>query len=527
MIAATRPSLLVELGTHWGQSYFAFCQSVFENGGACTCYAVDHWLGEEHAGFYGEEVFQDVQGYNDAHYRNFSYLLRNSFDDSLLQFADETIDLLHIDGLHTYDAVKHDFDNWLPKVRPGGIILLHDIAVRHADFGVWRFWLELESDVPETFAFHHGWGLGLLRKPGGPAQIPSLLKTLFESSESEREWIRRHYVLYAAYLHDTLHPEIKPAKSPRVDRRQDVKDPSGMSQPSVQLFPFGAAGYSEDNSFTQPIEVDAWQELLFELPQGTGRGPVRIDPSDCPSLIEIGRITVSSIASGTTIWAAKASELRELHFSGSMLLLPSDHACLLLSYGTDPRIALPVLDQPDEPARVEISLRIRGTTDVNYEDLDPHMREGLETARHLISSGPAQLAQLEATLREATSKGEAALREATSKREAALVELRDLHTVRAELRTSQNERMLLTADLKQGALENSHLRHEIETLESTIESVREKVRAEKRRTEELEEEIEQLKAELKGEQDIRAGIMRSVSWRLTAPARSVMLAFKK
>ena len=42
LIAAVRPSLIVELGTHYGESYFAMCQAVQENAISCKCYADRH-----------------------------------------------------------------------------------------------------------------------------------------------------------------------------------------------------------------------------------------------------------------------------------------------------------------------------------------------------------------------------------------------------------------------------------------------------------------------------------------------------
>jgi hypothetical protein len=204
LVSAIRPSLIVELGTHYGESYFTFCQSVLENRLACLCYAVDNWFGDEHAGFYGQEVLDDVERYNDTHYRHFSYLLRATFDEAVLQFADGSIDLLHIDGLHTYEAANHDFRTWLPKVKSGGIILLHDIAVRKETFGIWKLWGDLTAEFGETFAFHHGWGLGVLRKPGSSAERGALLDLLFDSGPEIQNCIRRNYAIYAAYLDSML-----------------------------------------------------------------------------------------------------------------------------------------------------------------------------------------------------------------------------------------------------------------------------------------------------------------------------------
>ena len=40
----------------------------------------------------------------------------------------EPLDLLFIDGDHGYEAVKSDFTSYSPLVRPGGLIVLHDIV---------------------------------------------------------------------------------------------------------------------------------------------------------------------------------------------------------------------------------------------------------------------------------------------------------------------------------------------------------------------------------------------------------------
>jgi predicted O-methyltransferase YrrM len=38
------------------------------------------------------------------------------------------IDLLFLDGDHSYAAVTQDFADWAPKVRPGGFLVMHDVV---------------------------------------------------------------------------------------------------------------------------------------------------------------------------------------------------------------------------------------------------------------------------------------------------------------------------------------------------------------------------------------------------------------
>jgi hypothetical protein len=183
LVDALRPRTFVELGTEQGVSYLAFCQAVAQLGVPSTGYAVDHWQGDEHTGFYGEEVFEQLSAYHDRHYASFSRLVRSSFDEAVGYFEDGSIDLLHIDGLHTYEAVRHDFETWQPKLSDRAVVLLHDANVRERDFGVHKLWTELRDRYP-SFEFVHGQGLGVL---GVGADVPPQVLGLLEiERDSER-----------------------------------------------------------------------------------------------------------------------------------------------------------------------------------------------------------------------------------------------------------------------------------------------------------------------------------------------------
>jgi GT2 family glycosyltransferase len=194
LMEALRPKVFVELGTHNGFSYFCFCESAKQFDIGTRCYAVDTWKGDQFAGYYGEEVFNSVQEMNQK-YSEFSQLFRMTFDDALNHFPDGSIDLLHIDGSHLYEEVKHDFESWRRKLTGCAIVLFHDTNVREQSFGVWRLFEELKADHP-TFEFKHGYGLGVLAL----GEIPLVLAHFFNADAKHTDLIRLIYARLGAHI---------------------------------------------------------------------------------------------------------------------------------------------------------------------------------------------------------------------------------------------------------------------------------------------------------------------------------------
>lgn len=177
LVAALRPRVLVELGTGTGDSYLAFCQAVEALSLPTRAHAVDPGAGE-----WGE-----LRRYHDEHYGRFSRLLRSDCGAAASLFPEGSIDLLHIDGRRRYEAARHDFLRWLPKMSPRGVVLLHDVAEWRSGFGVWRLWNELRAVYP-SFLFPHAGGLGVL--PVGP-EAPEEVRRLVTLSGSRAARVRR------------------------------------------------------------------------------------------------------------------------------------------------------------------------------------------------------------------------------------------------------------------------------------------------------------------------------------------------
>jgi tetratricopeptide (TPR) repeat protein len=129
---------IVEIGSWKGRSTEALL-----SGTKGTVYAVDHFLGSKGEELQHKEAKDDVV-YNQfmdsvGHYKNLK-VLRMSSNEAVKQFADKSVDMVFIDGEHTYEGVKEDIKLWLPKAKK--IICGHDYC---------DAWAGVKKAVEENF----------------------------------------------------------------------------------------------------------------------------------------------------------------------------------------------------------------------------------------------------------------------------------------------------------------------------------------------------------------------------------------
>jgi predicted O-methyltransferase YrrM len=114
---------MIEIGTFTGESTVIFADH-FKN-----VIGVDPMLSnydpqDPTSNFDFNEVL-DMFNKRTNNYNNIS-LIQKTSDDAASDFEDGSFDFVYIDGIHTYEAVKKDIVNYLPKVKKGGVIGGHD-----------------------------------------------------------------------------------------------------------------------------------------------------------------------------------------------------------------------------------------------------------------------------------------------------------------------------------------------------------------------------------------------------------------
>ncbi len=163
-----KPNIVVDLGVDYGFSTYCFAAT-----GIGHVYGIDSFEGDAQAGM--RDTHSLVIG-NLERLKLKNVTLLKGYFGAVARSWDRPIDILHIDGLHTYEAVKNDYEAWRPFVSESGVILFHDTCV--PNFGVRRLFNEI--NVSKT-NLSNSCGLGVVAtNPELIAEISSVFSVLVE-----------------------------------------------------------------------------------------------------------------------------------------------------------------------------------------------------------------------------------------------------------------------------------------------------------------------------------------------------------
>jgi cephalosporin hydroxylase len=166
VIKAQSPSTVLEIGTANGGTLFLLTRVAAPD---ATIVSLD-LPGGDWGGGYSEKRIPLYEAFALPEQR--LCLLREdshtpqALDHVKHAFSGRTIDFLFIDGDHSYEGVRSDFEMYAPLVTPGGYIAFHDIA--YTD-GVARLWDEVKPSFAQAREFvapkgqAFGIGLGMTR----------------------------------------------------------------------------------------------------------------------------------------------------------------------------------------------------------------------------------------------------------------------------------------------------------------------------------------------------------------------------
>ena len=400
LMTECQPKVFVELGTHTGNSYFSFCQAVRDKGLMTRCHAVDTWKGDSQAGFYGDNVFELVNRHNESQYKSFSTLYRMTFDEALAKFDDKLIDLLHIDGFHTYEAVRHDFESWLPKLAPGAIVLFHDIKVTDGEFGVWKFWAELKQKYPQNFEFSHSHGLGVIELPGSAREGD--LVWLREGTEEKRNLLELMTANGESWKTKVRNQELE--RLATISHKKVAQPKAGRPLNLEFFFAQEGEQFSELQKISEPVlcRENEISKIRVQLHGKAARSVLwRTDLGAEARLVQIHQLGFTE-KNGKNIWRL-TDHADEVVIGGTAERLKDDDF-VMFSFGVDPQVILPKLQllPGQEIYEIQITLEALNTNDYlpflagQRHELEAQSRSALAKASAALEQKEKEAAQIKA-----------------------------------------------------------------------------------------------------------------------------------
>jgi predicted O-methyltransferase YrrM len=142
LVSQWEPLSILEIGTANGGTLFLFAHSASVN---AHLISIDLPGGKFGGGYpvWKIPLYESFIGTG----QTLQLIRGDSHSDAVAQKIKQSLDLLYIDGDHTYEGVKRDYEMYGPMVNKGGMIVFHDIVVHPRETGceVSRFWEEVKQ----------------------------------------------------------------------------------------------------------------------------------------------------------------------------------------------------------------------------------------------------------------------------------------------------------------------------------------------------------------------------------------------
>lgn len=146
LIEPLKPKIIIEIGVHQG-------------------YSVEVWQ----KAFVPKLIIGVETDLRDLKYDKFQLVPGDSHSPEVRHVVEgklerQKADMLFIDGDHSYEGVKRDYELYLDLVRPGGVIVFHDVALEgNPQVEVKKFWDQLKVGYRfEEYRADGGTGTGII-----------------------------------------------------------------------------------------------------------------------------------------------------------------------------------------------------------------------------------------------------------------------------------------------------------------------------------------------------------------------------
>ncbi len=123
---ANNGAKFLEIGCYLGRSTIYLAELIKESGKEIKIHVIDTFIGEGNT--VDEEIFIDKfkENIRKCGVEDVIEIHHGTSDEMVTEFEDGFFDFIYVDGLHTYDGVKSDINNYLPKIKNDKIFAGHD-----------------------------------------------------------------------------------------------------------------------------------------------------------------------------------------------------------------------------------------------------------------------------------------------------------------------------------------------------------------------------------------------------------------